>query len=694
MLQNSLHRVRNCFMLALIICGANLSIAQKFTGNPGIVPPDGTPALLEVNVQGITPMLDKDFGLLNLCINATHSWMEDLQIELIAPDGQNITIVSATGYDQDGFVNTCFDPKATTSISSGSYPYTGSYTPMGQMQNLNNGKDPNGTWYLRVRDNYPWSDEGEILSWSIEFGPDAAEPVVFPGSKLPLVCFETQGKTIVSDPQVLIRMKIINDSTGALNYPSDVPNVYDGYTNVRIRGQSSQMFPKKSFGVETCDEFGADSSFALLGMPAESDWVLNASYSDKTFVRNVLPHDLFVKMGYYSSRTRFVEVFIDQEYHGMYIMLEKIKRDKNRVDVRKLKETDIASKAVTGGYILKVDKGNDGGWHSTRESVIPNTFCYYQYVYPKQEDIQMAQTEYIKSFVDSLEEALYSPDFKNSAGKHYSEYLDVASFVDNFIINELSRNIDGYRLSTYFHKEHINDGNKLKAGPLWDFDLSFRNSDFCNGAYTEGWSFAEQCDFSYFPPPMFLFKMMNDSTFWKEVRCRWEELRTGALNADSMYNSIDNWVLQVNGAVDRNFEKWPILGKYVWPNPGPIAQDYPEEIDQLKNWISGRLLWMDENLPYKDVKCDSTTATQHIRESEITLFPSPASDFVNIRISGSHFNSITGVSIVNTYGQIVRTMKMPGENEFRVDVSDLPNGFYTVVFEGGNRRVKSFLKVK
>lgn len=678
--------------LLFMSVGTITSFAQTFTGSPGLVPPDGTPALLPVDVQGLPNVMNKDFGLLRLCINATHTWMEDLNIVLVAPDGQKIQIVTSVGYDQDGFANTCFDPKSSTSIGMGSYPFTGSFLPMGTMQNFNNGKNPNGTWYLKVSDNYPGADDGEITSWSIEFGPDAVGPIIFSGSKLPLVCFETEGKTIVSDPQVLVKMKIISDSTGALNYPNGLPNVYNGFTNIRIRGQSSQSFPKKSYGIETADEVGNDTSFTILGMPSESDWVLNASFSDKTLLRNVLAHDLFNKMGHYSSRKRFVEVFIDEEYQGTYILLEKIKRDKNRVNVKKLKSTDVSGKNVTGGYILKVDKGDDGGWTSTRESVKPNTHCYYQYVYPKLSDIQPEQQTYIQAFIDSLEEALYSPDFRNSAGKHYTDYLDLSSFIDNFIMNELSRNIDGYRLSTYFHKAHIQDGNKLKAGPMWDFDLSFRNSDFCNGALIEGWSFAEECDFDYFPPPMFMFNMMNDSIFWKEVRCRWNDLRDGLLTSDSLNYTIDTWVTELNGAVDRNFERWPILGNYVWPNPWPIAQNYPEEIEQLKTWIAGRLLWMDENLPYKDEYC-GTTSTISISQASVQLTPSPATNNLTIRFGDIRFANRPEMKIINTYGQVVKNIYFDKEKQMTIDISGLVAGFYSIILNDEAKTVKSFLKI-
>jgi hypothetical protein len=158
---------------------------------------------------------------------------------------------------------------------------------------------------------------------------------------------------------------------------------------------------------------------------------------------------------------------------GIYQLIEKIKRDKNRVDIAKLKNTDTTGDALSGGYIFKKDKfsGSGGaGWTSSRN-------YFYQYEYPDQDDITSQQKEYIRAFVDSFELALYSPHFADpTAG--YRAFADETSFLDFLIMAELTKNVDAYNYSTFFYKDKASNGGKLKIGPVWDFDVAFGGSYF------------------------------------------------------------------------------------------------------------------------------------------------------------------------------------------------------------------------
>lgn len=649
-----------------------LLFAQTFYGFGGPVPTDGTPVEFDIEVSGLNTKIDTSFGLESICLNASHTWIADLRIMLKSPDGTETLLIDNIGGDQDSFLNTCLNSSATTTIYNGLYPFTGDFKPIGQMGNNNNGQNPNGIWKLVVYDTYPFVDDGNIIDWKISFGNSPGKPFVFNSTKLPIVKFYTDGKIIQDEPAKTVRMEIIDNGPGNLNHPKDPANNYKGYANLEWRGQTSLGFPKKSFHVETCDSLGIDSSFAILGMPAQSDWVLNASFSDKSLMRNVLAHYLFTEMGHYSSRTKFCDLFIDDNYQGIYVFMEKIKRDKNRVNVSKLKSTDTTGIDVTGGYIIKCDKGDEGGWHSKLESVIPGTYTYYQFVYPKLSNIQPAQSAYIQSFIDSLEESLYSPDFTNSSGYKYVHYLDVSSFVDNFIINELSKNIDAYRVSTYFHKNKITDDGKLHAGPLWDFDLSFRNADFCTGENPEGWIYDQYCDYTYFPPPMFFYKMFGDSSFWNAVKCRWIDLRKNILSANSLFKFINDQKEIVDDATKKNFEIWPILGAYIWPNPVPYANSYDEEISDLKLWLLQRLNWIDHNLPGNADNCISSSQLIN-KSNKFLIYPNPASNIIRLKIEKS--GSITGIELINNLGTKLASFQTH-QNYFNIDVSIYPTGLY------------------
>lgn len=188
--------------------------------------------------------------------------------------------------------------------------------------------------------------------------------VTLTSSKLPIIIIDTNGQTIPDEPKITASMKIIDKGNGERNYVNDPANVYNGKIGIEIRGHSSQMFPKKQYGIELRDDAGNDISVSILGMPSESDFVLNASYTDKSLLRNVIAYKLGNDLGRYASRTKFCEVIINNQYMGIYILQEKVKRDKNRVNIKKIATADTTGDAVTGGYILKIDRIDPGDKHS------------------------------------------------------------------------------------------------------------------------------------------------------------------------------------------------------------------------------------------------------------------------------------------------------------------------------------------
>ena len=226
------------------------------------------------------------------------------------------------------------------------------------------------------------------------------QPSVFTESNLPIVILDTEGQEIVDAPRITVHMGIIDNGTG-INHINDPLNGYDGQISIEIRGSSSQMFPKKQYALETQDIDGENLNVSILGMPEENDWILHAPYSDKSLIRNFLAYELARDMGRYSSRTRFCELMINGDYKGLYIFMEKIKRDNNRVDISKLEPDETTGDDLTGGYILKVDKwdgdNNDGWWSDP--SLPEYEGVWYQYHYPKPEDIVEEQRNYIINYI-------------------------------------------------------------------------------------------------------------------------------------------------------------------------------------------------------------------------------------------------------------------------------------------------------
>ena len=249
-------------------------------------------------------------------------------------------------------------------------------------------------------------------------------PLIFTSSNLPIVVINTLGQTIVDDPRIVCDMGVIDNGFGNINSIDDTFNDYNGKISIEFRGSSSLYFDKKSYGLETQDSLGNNNNVSILGMPVENDWILYAPYSDKSLMRNFLAYDLGRKMGNYSPRTVFCELIVNNDYKGIYILTEKIKRDNDRIDIAKLDVDDLAGDSLTGGYILKIDRTSPGGMYWT--SNFPNIgggALDIQYCYPDPSVMLPEQLEYIEGYVDSFEYALSGPNFMDSL-IGYSKYID------------------------------------------------------------------------------------------------------------------------------------------------------------------------------------------------------------------------------------------------------------------------------
>jgi hypothetical protein len=470
-------------------------------------------------------------------------------------------------------------------------------------------------------------------------------------SHLPIIVIDTWGGFIQSEPKTDAWMKIIDNGQGQINNINDPATGFDGYIGIEIRGQSSQMFPKKSYGFETRNELKEDSSVSLLGMPKESDWILSAPYSDKTMMRNPMTYHLGNQMGRWQPRTRWCEVYINGDYQGVYFLLEKIKRDNDRVNIDKLLPTEIADDSITGGYIVKVDKIDDlstDEYFQTNPINWSNARHYnFTYVYPKLENIVPEQKEYIKNFLTEMENALNGTNFKDPV-KGFRAYLDESSFVDFQIIQELVNNVDGYRYSTFFHKEKDSDGGKLIAGPLWDFDLCYGNVDYAPlNLSTVQWLYTSYGPYEYMPMHWWA-RMMGDPDYANLLKWRYSNLRQGPLDTDSIFYYLDLNQNLLGSAIDRNFERWPILNQYVWPN-NYVGGTYENEMDYLKTWISNRLTWMDSKwlIPLNSEEYLPQTA-------QIIAYPNPFNNFFRLSLKLDNSNEIT-INIFNLQGQKVHS---------------------------------------
>lgn len=509
-------------------------------------------------------------------------------------------------------------------------------------------------------------------------------------SNLPIIIIDTDSNEIPDEPKIPAIMGIIDNGVGQINKIDNVFNHYDGHIGIETRGNSTQLYEKKTYTIELWDEAENEISEPLLGMGKEEDWILHAMVLDKTQLRVPLCFDLFRKMGHYAANYRYVELIVDGEYQGVYILTEKLKRDDDRVDIAKLDEDDIAGDSLTGGYILRID----WTWDVQEEDLFESNYesqggipMKYQWYYPKPDKIKQEQKEYISNYIHDFEDAAFGPDFTNQAGLRYTDYIDLNSFVDFVIINEFAKNSDGYKLSSYMHKDKDSKGGKLTAGPIWDFDQSYGLSTVCSSHNPLGWIYLknqEGCG-DLGTMPLWWRVMMEDPIFINRLDCRWKEFRSSFLQLDSLFQWMDTQTTLLEDPLGRNFERWDFIGNNIWFEPFPIPETYDEEINYMKNWIQDRLEWMDANM-FGNCDEDITNTKEVLSDNNFSFAPNPTMD--NIRLY-----NLKGERILIHDAKGKMHISTPiNASEKRLDLSTLSNGIYFITVEAaGNRITKKLI---
>ena len=411
----------------------------------------------------------------------------------------------------------------------------------------------------------------------------------FTDSNLPIVVIETDGGANIPDePKVLGTMKIIWHQDGSRNYMSDIDNPeflnYDGRIGIERRGSSSQNFNKKPYALETLqDDNVTNNNVSIFNMPAENDWILNSLAYDQTGMRDFLSYELSETIGQYASRRQYCEVVINGNYKGLYVFMEKIKPDDGRVNIEKMDQTCNSYPEVTGGYIVKADKSNGdpvawtmqgyggggwGGWGVSTDFILH---------YPKPAEVTNTQKNYIHNVFNDL--ASVSNQHNTSITTGISSVIDVASFVDFMIIAEYASNVDVYTYSTFFHKDRM---GKLRAGPVWDYNLAYGYDAFGNRSKYDVWQFNNQDN--------------NGPKFWKDLfdtdlfRCylakRWFELTEPGqpLSYDYVCSRIDEIDELIAEAVVRDNQRWNQMNQHA------------TYVNNMKTWIQQRINWLNNNI--------------------------------------------------------------------------------------------------
>ena len=363
----------------------------------------------------------------------------------------------------------------------------------------------------------------------------------------------------------------------------------DARIGIHVRGETSRNFPKRQYAIELrADATDTDSAHPMLGLPSHSDWVLSDPITyDRSLIRNAVGFALSNRIGRYAPRTRFAEVFLVDDggdvrarsFLGFFTLIERIERDPQRVNVSRLPESAASPPAMTGGFILRIDKGAPDFDAAGR---------WLQFVYPSSEDMtspkRKPQLDFIKAFIDGFGQAASAADFKNpSTGQHYSQFIDVDAWIDHNIINALTKNVDGLRFSAYFYKDR---GGRLAAGPVWDFDRSMGTPYDPRTIEPEEWNQSFNAT-NYFNEGWWRL-LFRDPDFRSRYRARFMALLNGEFSADNLDRIVDGMASEVGDAADRNFRRWP--------QSPPRDNSYAVEIAVLKDFLRRRVAWIKTQL--------------------------------------------------------------------------------------------------
>jgi hypothetical protein len=506
----------------------------------------------------------------------------------------------------------------------------------------------------------------------------------FESSNLPLLVINTSGgQEIMDEPKIDADLKVIYNPSGQPNRVTDNGNIFSGRIGIEIRGRYSASLPQLPYGFETRDNTGGNLNIALLSMPEENDWILTANYNDKTFLRNYLAFELFRKMGHYAPRTEYCELVLNGQYMGIYLLGEKIKVDRYRVDIAKLNPDENSGDDLTGGYIFLNDYYTASDSWRSRYSPLnkPGSEVYFVYYDPEPDELTYAQKTYLKQFIDSFEGRLYASDFDNrSTG--YRAYLDVNSFVDYFLIGEITRNVDAYKKSRFFYKDKESNNGLIHSGPPWDFDWAWKDiTENCihfNQTDGSGWAYrVNDCD-DWPVPPSWEVRLIQDDDFANRIYGRYFDLRKTIFSETYLHHVIDSVAALLYEAQERHFETWDILGRNVGtPEYGDQPDTYAGEIEKFKNWINRRLTWLDANMVGEPADVNG------YRQAIIRVFPNPVADVLHVESD----TKIEKLEILNMHGVIVVENSGTTDYSTYIKVSMIPRGLYILRIRLGTGQI-------
>jgi hypothetical protein len=479
----------------------------------------------------------------------------------------------------------------------------------------------NNTIRVRARAFVAGLMPGEIHSENYLYLDPSASGVIGFSSPLPIVVFHNHGKGDVpySDPGQLAMIQVFEPKNGRSSL-TNAPDLAVTST-IHRRGQATRWLPKMNLRVETIDEYGDNNNVSMVGFPADDDWVFYAINGyDKVLMHNPLAHELYRQLGRYSSRTRFVEVFLKDDagtpgpitaadYNGLYVIHEKLKIAKDRVDIDELQPENTNAPSITGGYLFSVDKdGPAPGFYAADSSM--------WYLDPDGPTIstpqRVPQLLYLNNYLNAFYSALTGPAWTNPT-TGYAAYIDVPAFIDYHLHQVLVFNVDMLRISAYYCKPR---NGKLTPAALWDFDRAFAmysaDGDYrgfnpwrWRSAGMDGGTDPFNPGNTFHNP--WYSRLFNDPDFWQRWIDRYQELRKSTYSSSNVTALISQYAAEIDEATTREYARWRGAGSSdTTPNQGTVSADgwtyrfptpgtWAGQVEFIKVWFTNRMTFMDTN---------------------------------------------------------------------------------------------------
>ena len=331
-------------------------------------------------------------------------------------------------------------------------------------------------------------------------------------------------------------------------------------TEMKIRGRGNSTWwvsDKKPYQLKFSDKT------EFLEMPKDKKWIFLAEFSDKSLMRNKIAFELgHLSQLDWTPQSAYAEVIVNNEHVGVYNVSQKVEESNNRVSIGNT------------GYLLEIDQLS----RLDPDDVFFRTNKFLINIKEPKLEYESSEYTYVKDLLNEFENILMGDDFTNPE-LGYTKYIDVDSFIDWYLINEITKNQDSKRFSSIFL--NLIPGEKINMGPIWDFDLAFGNVNYSECEYPEGFWVKHHHWYK---------RLFEDPVFKNKVKERFSYFRN---NQGFIIEKIDSFALQLQWAQYENDKKWKLFGRYVWPNP-VFFDSHKEEVEHLKNWYIKRMDWLDD----------------------------------------------------------------------------------------------------